>query len=420
MHLPDLFARPDLWLLLSAIPAALAARNAVRSFKPNVAAGAGFFFAGWITTELALQHVAIQVVWVALWVDHGALRGWPGWVGLAMFAAGWVSLVRLHQRGHLAVLATKSAFHTVGLPHHPLVRGRLPLLHVVNPFWHRHRKVRRLRNRPIFQGDGYTLHADVFHRRDLPPGAPVLVYVHGGGWVIGYKKHQGLPLLTRMAAAGWVCMSVDYRLSPRATFPDHLIDVKRGIAWAREHAHEWGGDPRFLAICGNSAGAHLSSLAALTPGQAALQPGFEAADTHVDALVGLYGVYDLTNRFGHWPGDGIKPLWEKLVAKKTREEAPALYRAASPIDQVNRRAPPTLLIHGTNDTLAPTEESRRFAHALRAVSDQPVLLAEIDGAQHAFEIFHSVRGRYAVDAIAHFLNLMRDRAERARDWGGST
>jgi acetyl esterase/lipase len=77
------------------------------------------------------------------------------------------------------------------------------------------------------------------------------------------------------------------------------------------------------------------------------------------------------------------------------------------------------LIHGTHDTLAPTEESRRFAHALRAVSDQPVVLAEIDGAQHAFDIFHSVRGRYAVDAIAHFLTLMRDRAERAHDVGGA-
>lgn len=406
----DLLYRPDLWLLLAGALSALAARNAVQPFRPNFTIGAGFFFLGWLTTELALQHVALQLMLAGVLVSYGALDSGLGALGLALFAVSWVALVRVHRRGQMAVFSSRHAFRTVGLPHDALQQSRGPMLHAAVPFWLRSGKVKRHRGIVHHRDDGSTLRADVFHRRDTPANAPVLVYVHGGGWIIGYKKYQGLPLLNRLAAAGWVCISIDYRLSPKATFPDHLIDVKRGIAWSKTNAHRWGGDPGFTAIAGNSAGAHLASLAALTPGQN--QPGFEEADTSVDALVGLYGVYDLTNRFGHWPGDGLKPLWEGLIAKQTREEAPALYRLGSPIDQVGRHAPPTLLLHGTHDSLAPVEESRRFAHALRAVSEQPVLLVEIPGAQHAFDIFHSVRGRYAVKAIVHFLELMRARATR--------
>ena len=100
-----------------------------------------------------------------------------------------------------------------------------------------------------------------------------------------------MPLLTHLAANGWVGFSIDYRLSPRATFPDHLVDVKRAIAWVREHADTYAVDPSFIAITGGSAGATLATLAALTPGDAALQPGFEHADTSVAVFVALYGLY---------------------------------------------------------------------------------------------------------------------------------
>src|SRR5690606_24162223 len=119
------------------------------------------------------------------------------------------------------------------------------------------------------------------------------------------KEYQALPLLNRLASQGWVCMSFDYRLSPRATFPDQLVDTKRAIAWAKANAARFGGDADFVAISGNSAGAHLASLAALTWDDPQYQPGFEDADTSVRACVSLYGVYDLMNRHEQWPGDWI-------------------------------------------------------------------------------------------------------------------
>src|SRR5262249_31206749 len=109
--------------------------------------------------------------------------------------------------------------------------------------------------RVLFHGE-LELDVHCARNRDASKKAPTLVYVHGGGWVIGQRRYQGLPLMQHLAARGWVCFSVDYRLSPRATFPDHLIDVKRALAWVREHAHEWGADPEFVVVCGNSAGAH--------------------------------------------------------------------------------------------------------------------------------------------------------------------
>ena len=76
-----------------------------------------------------------------------------------------------------------------------------------------------------------------------------------------------------------MCLSANYRLRPAATFPDHLIDLKKVIAWVREHGLEYGADPTVIFAAGSSAGGNLALLAALTPNQPAFQPGFERTDT---------------------------------------------------------------------------------------------------------------------------------------------
>ena len=122
-----------------------------------------------------------------------------------------------------------------------------------------------------------------------------MIQVHGGGWIAGSRLEQGIPLLNHLAANGWIGFAVDYRLSPRATMPEHVIDVKRAIAWVRAHADELGVDPERIALTGGSAGGHLTALAALTADDKALQPGFEDADTSVAAAVPFYGIYDFTD-----------------------------------------------------------------------------------------------------------------------------
>ena len=128
--------------------------------------------------------------------------------------------------------------------------------------------------------------------------------------MIGNKRGQAHPLMSHLAELGWICVAINYRLSPRSTWPDQIVDVKRAIAWTKEHIAEYGGDPDWIAITGGSAGGHLSSLAALTPNDPRFQPGFEEADTRVQAAVPFYGVYDFTRT-----DDSMHPMMVPMVAK---------------------------------------------------------------------------------------------------------
>ena len=205
--------------------------------------------------------------------------------------------------------------------------------------------------------------------------------------MLGDKREQGVPLLNHLAVNGWVGINANYRLSPRAKFPDHLIDLKKAIAWYREHAEEHGADPNFLCVTGGSAGGHLTALVGLTPNDPEYQEGFEDVDTTMRAAVPFYGVYDMTNRHGRWHKDTVKRFFGPLVIGKNFDDDPDAFRKASPMDLVRADAPPFFVIHGSLDTLVPVEDARHFVELLREASDSPVLYAEMQGAEHAFDVF---------------------------------
>ncbi|OBK96354.1 esterase [Mycobacterium asiaticum] len=244
---------------------------------------------------------------------------------------------------------------------------------------------------------------DIWRRPDLDRGgrAPVLLQVHGGAWMVGNKRGQAHPLMSHLAELGWVCVSVNYRLSPRSTWPDQIADVKRAIAWTKEHIAEYGGDPDWIAITGGSAGGHLSSLAAVTPNYPLFQPGFEELDTRVQAAVPFYGFYDFTR------DDAVHPMMPAMMGKRvfklSRNEIAEPFRLASSITHVSEDAPPFFVLHGVNDSLIPVEQARSFVARLREVSKQPVVYAELPYAQHAFDIFGSVRAAHAAVAVEQFL-----------------
>ena len=177
------------------------------------------------------------------------------------------------------------------------------------------------------------------HRSRSPNGLmPMLVQIHGGGWRRGSRESQGRPLVHHLAELGWLCASIDYRLSPEATFPDHLEDVKRAIAWLRTNAEEFGGDPKFVAVTGGSAGGHLAALAALTGNESDLQPGFETANTSVQACVPLYGIHDLLDR------NRVRYPWpfvEATVMKVSPADDPEAWDRASPLTRVNEALRPS-------------------------------------------------------------------------------
>jgi acetyl esterase/lipase len=250
---------------------------------------------------------------------------------------------------------------------------------------------------------GSRNYLDIWRRPDLDRGgrAPVLLQVPGGAWMVGSKRQQAYPLMSHLAELGWVCVAINYRLSPRSTWPDQIVDVKRALAWTKEHIAEYGGDPDWVAITGGSAGGHLSSLAALTANDPQFQPGFEDADTSVRAAVPFYGLYDFTRT------DAIHPLMAptlgKYVFKLRRAELREAFRVASPITYVSAEAPPFFVLHGRNDSLIPVEQGRAFSARLRELSRQPVVYAELPFAQHAFDIFGSARATHAALAVEQFL-----------------
>jgi acetyl esterase/lipase len=207
--------------------------------------------------------------------------------------------------------------------------------------------------------------------------------------------------MSHLAELGWVCVAINYRLSPRSTWPDQIVDVKRALAWVKEHIAEFGGDPDWVAITGGSAGGHLSSLAALTANDPQFQPGFEDADTSVRAAVPFYGLYDFNQDEAIHPL--MAPTLAKYVFKLRRPQLREAFRVASPINYVSPDAPPFFVLHGRNDSLIPVEQGRVFSKRLREVSRQPVAYAEMPFAQHAFDIFGSVRAAHSAVAVEQFL-----------------
>jgi acetyl esterase/lipase len=414
---------PWSFLLVSLIGAA-GSYNALYPRYAPARRAAVSFFAGWLTSELALHHVAWQALATAAFVWAGALRAWPGLLGLAVTLSSWATLGYVWWLGRGGGAAVEQALQTTfGADYAerilPEIRLRLSAgiawRPVVLPFPIRDRAVECVRNIRYARVGGINLKLDVYRHRDRPMGCPTLLQIHGGAWVIGTKDQQGLPLMLHMAARGWVCVSMNYRLSPHATFPDHLIDVKRALAWVRTHGQEYGADPDFIVVTGGSAGGHLAALVALTANDPEYQPGFEEVDTTVQGCVPFYGVYDFTDRHSLERHGGRALLLERKVMKASLAEAPAAYEKASPLSRLSAAAPPFLVVHGDRDTLVPVAEARRFAEDFRRFAHCRVAYAEIPGAQHAFEIFPSLRTATVVRGVERFLAYLYSDYLRARD-----
>jgi acetyl esterase/lipase len=212
---------------------------------------------------------------------------------------------------------------------------------------------------------------------------PLVVYVHGGGWVAETRSNVPEP---ERYAAEWDCAiaSVSYRLqevpegspveemydpanpTPRGSFPDHFVDVKAAIRWLRAHASGYGYDAESVAAWGSSAGGHLAMLAGVVDDVTDLGDPFAdevektvapAQSGAVQAVVSWYGLSDFTLAADV---DGIVPV----LLGGAESEQPERYRQASPVSHVTSESAPTLLMHGREDEVVDVEQSRRFFAAL--------------------------------------------------------
>ncbi|MDN7122560.1 alpha/beta hydrolase [Nocardioides sp. ChNu-153] len=370
------------------------------------------FAAGWLTSELAPQLLGLTAL------DAATHRPVPGdrrrTAGLLLAAGNAAALTTMVVQAQRVKGSTERALvEALGVDYVEQLDAAptpsdlaLPWRQLAVPFRIRTPGVHVERDIAYADAGRRTM-LDVYRPSQPvhPDGAPVLLQVHGGAWRVGSKEHQAIPLMQHMASKGWVCVSINYRLAPRDPWPAHVVDVKRAIAWVREHIDAYGGDPSYLAITGGSAGGHLASLAALTPGDPAFQPGFEDADTHVDVAVPHYGVYDFAGASGLPRAIRMRDRFlGPFILQRRFDEEPEVFEAASPLLRVGPDAPDFFLLHGTTDSLVNVQQARLMVERLRAVSRRSVVYAELPGAQHAFDTLPSIRSAHVVRAIDRYLH----------------
>ncbi|MFJ8865207.1 alpha/beta hydrolase fold domain-containing protein [Streptomyces sp. NPDC102473] len=227
------------------------------------------------------------------------------------------------------------------------------------------------------------LELDLWRPAEPDGPVPLVVFVHGGGWRTGRRDDLGPRFrawrpgpFARLVHAGLAVACLDYRLSGEAHFPAQRDDLAAALRWLGGRADELAVDRSKIVLWGESAGAHLAALAALTSAG--------PATGAIRGCVCWYGPSDLgalaEDHGGGFDADDPTTREALLLgaAPATDEE---LTRAASPVHHVSGDSPAFLLLHGTEDTLVPSRQSVRLAEALREAG-APVELRLIDGAQH--------------------------------------
>lgn len=203
--------------------------------------------------------------------------------------------------------------------------------------------------------NGKSLQLDLYIPKNIKKPAPLLVFIHGGAWK-GGNRSDYLIYLVDFAKRGYVTATVSYRLLKDGPYPACAEDIGDAVSWFYDNGGKYGYDPDRIALIGGSAGAHLALLAAYGWNNPALNPDSAyIPDSHrIKAVVDIYGPVDLTTGYAR-----NHPLITSFIAHSF-EEAPELYRQASPINYLDKNDPPTMILHGTSDELVPISQSDLF------------------------------------------------------------
>ena len=237
-------------------------------------------------------------------------------------------------------------------------------------------------------------------------GYPLVVYVHGGAWMLGDRRNEesfaNFPdILAALAARGYVVAAVDYRFSSEAKFPVPVQDVKQAINWLRWQAAAYNINPDLAIVWGISAGGHLAALTAVSQHAPALEPDPRAyvkvvpgsppptslpvSANGVQACVGWFGCYDFAALLNEpAPGSEAKPI-NPIIKSAVRaflgaDAAPDVTERASPISYVNEQTPPMLLLVGDSDKVVPPAQTLEMAEKLQAagVPHELLVLPNVD------------------------------------------
>ncbi|HEX3626319.1 MAG TPA: alpha/beta hydrolase, partial [Verrucomicrobiae bacterium] len=200
---------------------------------------------------------------------------------------------------------------------------------------------------------------------------PVLIIVHGGGWMSGDKEGDIVPVLAAYAT-NFTWFSVNYRLAPNGRWPACFDDLQTAVHWVKKHATEYQGDPDHIALIGYSAGGHLVTLAGT----------LAASDLHVQAIVGMAPPTDLVwdNERRGGLSTSMRNLFHFATTNITDSRRAELKRY-SPLTYVKPGLQPFLLVQGSADRTVPFRETTNFMATLQAAA-VPCDMVTITNAQH--------------------------------------
>jgi acetyl esterase/lipase len=211
--------------------------------------------------------------------------------------------------------------------------------------------------------------------------APVLMFVHGGGWRSGSKDKKVYKNFANIFAQhGYVTVVLNYRLSGQAKHPVQIEDVASAFAWTYRNIDKYGGDPQKIFISGHSAGGHLVTLLALDP---YYLNKLNIPEGAIKGVLALSAIYDITK---------MRRRSMKTMAEPAFGEDPAVWKKVSPINYVRKGLPPFLVLYAQRDTKTLKEQAKTFANALLK-KDNRVTIVEIKHEGHISEMIKSRRGK---------------------------
>ncbi len=249
----------------------------------------------------------------------------------------------------------------------------------------------RIERNVAFLAPGRAEKLDVY--LPAPPAAeklsPAVVWIHGGGWKSGDKgEARGTEICTTLARAGYVAVSLNYKLGP-GSWPTNLLDCKNGVRFLRAHAAEYHLDPARIAVAGGSAGGHLSLMVGLTAGKKDFEPDapYPGVSSAVRCVIDMYGIANLSVH-GEIDAQGEptatrRLMNDSLVDFSAANDEAEVFRVASPMAYVSKSAPPMLVIHGNADRTVDYSQSVALVRALQEAGVGHEFVT-VEGTGHAF------------------------------------
>ena len=364
---------------------------------------------GWAAGELPVQAIVTQgALWAVL-----AWWGWPRttWLDLVVVVLGIVVIGENLALIFIALNAKRVV--RLAMAHAPIEPLTIPRSaeDAFGSWWRtamqipfHPRDLQLVKN--VAYGPLPRHRLDVWRTSTTPLHAPVVLYIHGGSWMMGDKREQGRPMLHEFVRRGWIAVVPNYRLAPGHPWPAQIQDVTRALGWVKKNIATYGGDPELLVIVGASAGGQLAALVALRGNDPTWRPVemADVTDWSVRGAMSFYGVLEMTGDEAHWRGlgPGLRKLLEHRIVQVPFEGNEALYRELSPFECIGPDAPPFFVIQGRNDTLVDVHVARDFVERFRDVARAPMYYVELPFTQHAFDLTASPRTSSTTRAAVAF------------------